>query len=187
MDTTPKISRAVRALSAPIFVVGLEWMVSGTNKIIGNFVGPFAAYVSSLQAAHTFLPGLSLAVQFPLLAARLAIATEIALGVALVLSSFFFLRGANRIWEVVAGTALAASAFVSTGLWLLIGRPPFWPTGNGFQSGWPVEFFLVAISVALAIAIALADPEGTLVMRARRALRRRSEKLTNHQSTATPN
>lgn len=167
---SPKISRTVRSLSAPIFVVGLEWIVSGTNKIIGNFVGPFPAYVSSLQASHTFLPGLSLAVQFPFLAARLAIATEIALGIALVLASFFFWRGGNRIWEAVAGTALAVSAFVATGLWLMIGRPPFWLTGNGYQSGWPVEFFLVAISAALAVAIALADPEGTVVMRVRRFL-----------------
>ena len=160
-------------LSAPIFIVGAEWAVSGTNKIIGNFTGPFPAYVSSLQAQHVLLPGLALAVQFPLIAARLAIATEIALGLSLVLASFFFLRGTNRIWEVVACLALTVSALAGAALWVIVGMPPFWPTGNGYASGWPVEFFLVCISAALVVAIALADPEETLVARARRYWRRR--------------
>jgi hypothetical protein len=164
---------ALRALSAPIFVVGLEWIVSGTNKIIGNFVGPFSAYVSGLHAEHIFLPGLSLAMKFPVLAARLAIGTEIALGTTLLLASFFFLRRANRAWELVATAALAVSALVATGLWLMVGRPPFWPTGNGYGSGWPVEFFLVCISLALAFAIELADPDGTLLLYAARLVRRR--------------
>lgn len=163
----------LRVLAAPVLVVGLEWVVSATNKIIGPFVGPFPAYVSALQAQHIFLPGLSLAVRFPLVAALLAIATETALGVTLVLSAFFFLRGANRIWEMVAGTALGVSAFVATGLWLIMGRPPFWPDGVPFGSGWPVEFFLVCISAALAVAIAIADPENTLVARFMRFLRER--------------
>ena len=166
-------SRILRVLSAPIFIVGLEWTISGANKIIGNFIGPFPAYVSSLQAQHIFLPGLSLAVQFPLFAARLAIATEIGLGVSLVLASLFFLRGASRIWEVVACIALMVSALAAAALWIIVGRPPFWPTGNGYASGWPVEFFLVCISAALVVAIALADPEETLVMRTRRYLLRR--------------
>lgn len=177
----------LRVLSAPILVVGLEWIVSGTNKIIGDFVGPFPAYVSALQAQHTFLPGLSLAVQFPMLAARLAIATEIGLGITLIVASLFFFRGASRIWEAVAGTALAVSAVVATGLWLLVGRPPFWPDGVGFQSGWPVEFFLVAISAALAVSIAVADPDETLVMRASRFLRRRLEKRIDRQPTTSGN
>ena len=164
---------ALRALSAPVFVVGLEWIVSGTDKIIGNFVGPFAAYASSLQAEHIFLPGLSLMVKYPVPAARLAIATETGLGLTLILASFFFLRGPNRIWEVICSTALGASALVAAGLWLIVGRPPFWPHGNGYGSGWPVEFFLVSISAALAVAIALADPDGTLIARARRLLRRK--------------
>ncbi len=167
-------SRALRALSAPVFVVGLEWIVSGTNKIIGNFVGPFPAYAAGLQAQHIFLPGLSLIVQYPVIAARLVIATEIGLGIALVLASFFFWRGSTRIGEVVGGIALAASALVAAGLWVIVGRPPFWPDGNGYGSGWPVEFFLAAISVALAVAITLADPEETLVMHLTRRLRRPS-------------
>lgn len=158
----------LRALSAPIFVLGLEWIVSATNKIIGNFVGTFPAYASSLQASHIFLPGLSLMVRFPVVFAWLAIATETGLGISLVLASVFFLRGANRIWEVVAGTALALSAVVATGLWLIVGRPPFWPDGNGYGSGWPVEIFLVCISAALAFAIAVADPDVTLFMRVKR-------------------
>lgn len=156
---------ALRALSVPIFIVGLEWIVSGTNKIVGNFLGPFPAYVTSLEAAHTPLPGLSFAVQFPLIAARVAIATEIAIGVTLVLSAFFFFRGPNRAWEFAGSTALLASAFVATGLWIMIGRPPFWLTGNGYGSAWPVEFFLVVVSLALTVGIALADPEGTLLRR----------------------
>ena len=177
MNTTlPRTSStfALRALSVPVFVIGLEWIVSGANKIIGNFVATFPAYASGLQAAHTFLPGLSLMVRFPVLAAWLAIATETGLGVALILASFFFWRGANRVWEVVGGTALGVSAVVAVGLWLIVGRPPFWPDGNGFGSGWPVEFFLVCISAALAIALAIADPEATLLMRAKRLLRRRN-------------
>ena len=172
-------SRALHALSAPVCVVGLEWIVSGTNKIIGNFVGPFPAYASGLQAQHIFLPGLSLIVQFPVLAARLVIATETGLGIALVFASFFFWRGSTRIGEVIGGIALAASAVVAAGLWVIVGRPPFWPDGNGYGSGWPVEFFLAAISAALAVAIALADPDETLVMRVTRRLRR--------QSPANPN
>lgn len=168
-------NRAIRALSAPIFVVGLEWIVSGTNKIIGNFVGPFPAYAASLQAQHVFLPGLSLLVRYPIAAAWLAIATENGLGIALVVASFFFLRGGNRMWELVAGTCLALSAAVATALWLMVGRPPFWPDGNGYGSGWPIEFFLVSISAALAVAMALADPEGTLYMRVKRSLRRRRD------------
>jgi hypothetical protein len=164
----------IRALSAPVFVVGLEWIVSGSNKIIGNFVGPFPAYASSLQAQRIFLPGLSLVVHFPVVAAWLVIATEIGLGLTLVLTSFFFLRGGNRIWEVVGSIALGGSAVVSTGLWLIVGRPPFWPDGNGYGSGWPVEFLLVSISIALVVAIALADPGGTLFVRAKRLLHRRS-------------
>lgn len=156
---------ALRALSVPIFIVGLEWIVSGANKIVGNFLGPFPAYVSSLQAAHTPLPGLGLAVEFPVIAARAAIATEIAIGITLVLSAFFFLRGPNRAWEFAGSTALLASAFVATGLWVTIGRPPFWLTGNGYGSAWPVEFFLVVVSLALTVGIALADPEGTLLRR----------------------
>ena len=167
--------RAFRALSAPLFVVGLEWIVSGTNKIFGNFVGPFPAYVSSLQAQHIFLPGLSLIAQFPAAAAWVAISTENGLGITLVLASFFFLRGASPIWEVVASTALGVSAFVAAGLWLMVGRPPFWPSGNGYGPGWPIEFFLVSISAALAVAIALADPDGTLFMRAKRFLRQRKQ------------
>lgn len=156
---------ALRALSVPVFIVGLEWIVSGANKIVGNFLGPFPAYVSSLQAAHTPLPGLGLAVHFPLIAARAAIATEIAIGVTLVLSAFFFVRGPNRAWEFAGSTALLASAFVAFGLWIVIGRPPFWLTGNGYGSAWPVEFFLVVVSLALTVAIALADPDGTLLRR----------------------
>jgi hypothetical protein len=135
-------SRILRVLSAPIFVVGLEWTISGANKIVGNFIGPFPAYVSSLQAQHIFLPGLSLAVQFPLIAARVAI--------------------------VIACVALTISALAASALWTIVGSPPFWLTGNGYASAWPVEFFLICISAALVVAIALADPEQTLVMRARR-------------------
>jgi hypothetical protein len=166
-------SRTLRSLGVPVFVLGLEWIVSATNKIIGNFVGTFAAYAAGLKAEHTFLPGLSIMVRFPVLAAKLAIATETGLGIGLVLASFFFWRGANRIGEVVGGITLVVSAFVAAELWLIIGRPPFWPTGNGFGSGWPVEFFLVAISAALGLAIALADPDATLFMRVKRRLRRR--------------
>ena len=167
-------SRALRALSAPVLVVGLEWIVSGANKIIGNFVGTFPAYASGLQAAHTFLPGLSLLVHFPVLAAKVVTATEIGLGIALVIASFFLLRGANRIGEVVGGTALIVSAFLAAGLWLIVGRPPFWPDGNGFGSGWPIEFFLLAISAALGLAIALADPDATVFARVTRRLHRQN-------------
>lgn len=173
-SATGTAERTLRALSVPVFIVGLEWIVSGTNKIIGNFVGAFPAYASALQASHVFLPGLSLAVRFPVLAAKLAIATETGLGIALVLASYFFFRGANRIGEVVGGTALIVSVFVGVGLWLIVGRPPFWPTGNGFGSGWPVEFFLIAISAALGLAIALADPDATVFMRVTQRLRRRN-------------
>lgn len=170
--TVPR--RILRTLSAPIFVIGLEWVVSGTNKIIGNFVGPFPAYAAGLQAQHIFLPGLSLMVRFPIAAAWLATATETGLGIALVLASFFFVFAPNRTWEIVAGTALAVSACVAAGLWLIVGRPPFWPTGAGYGSGWPVEFFLIAISVALAVALALADPDATVFMRVKRRLHRGS-------------
>jgi hypothetical protein len=110
----------------------------------------------------------------PGLAARLVIATETGLGIALVITAFFFLRGANRIWEAVGGIALAVSAFVATGLWLIVGRPPFWPDGNGYGSGWPIEFFLISISAALAFSIALADPDGTVLMHVTRLVRRRN-------------
>jgi hypothetical protein len=166
-------SRAQRALSVPIFILGLEWIVSGANKIIGNFVGAFAAYASGLQASHIFLPGLSLMVHFPIVAAWVAIVTENGLGIALLVASFFFFRGANRIGEVVGGASLGLSAAVAVGLWLIVGRPPFWPTGNGFGSGWSVEFFLICISAALAVATALSDPDATLVMRGLRRLRQR--------------
>lgn len=165
-------SSTLRALSAPVFVIGLEWIVSATNKLIGNFVEAFPSYAKGLETTHLFLPGLSLMVHFPVVAAWVAIATESGLGIALILASYFFLRGANRFWEVVAGTALAMSAFVATGLWLIVGRPPFWPDGSGFGSGWPVEFFLISISAALALAIALADPGATPFMHVKRVLRR---------------
>ena len=160
-----------RALSAPVFILGLEWIISGTNKIIGNFVATFPAYALGLQREHIFLPGLSLVVQFPVLAAWLAIATETGIGIALLLTAFFFLRGPNRFWEVVGGTALAVSAFVAAGLWLMVGRPPFWPDGNGYGSAWSIEFFLICISAALALAIAVADPGATLFMRVKRLLK----------------
>jgi len=166
------MNTAMRALSVPVFVLGLEWIVSGVNKLIGNFLGTFSSYISALQASHIFLPGLSLAVRYPLAAAWLAVVTENGLGIALVVAAFLMFRGANRIGEMVGGAALAISAVVAVGLWLIVGRPPFWPTGNGFGSGWPVEFFLICISAALAVATAIADPEATLVMRARRRLRR---------------
>ncbi len=166
--------KTLRILSPPLFVIGLEWLVSATNKIIGNFVAAFPAYVTSLQASHIFLPGLALMVRFPVFFAWLAIVTETSLGVALVLSSFFFLRGANRFWEMVAGTALGVSVFVAVGLWLIVGRPAFWPNGNGFGSGWPVEIFLLCISAALAVALAVADPGATLIARVTRFLHRRS-------------
>lgn len=166
-------ARALRALSVPVFVLGLEWIVSATNKFIGNFVTAFPAYASGLQASHIFLPGLSLMVRFPVVAAWLAIATETSLGIALVLASIFFWRGTIRIGEVVGGIALAVSAVVAVGLWLIVGRPAFWPTGNGFGSGWSVEFFLICISAALALAVAISDPDATLVMRGIRFLRRR--------------
>jgi len=165
--------RAFRALAPPIFVVGLEWLVSGTNKLIGNFVGTFPAYVSGLQAEHTFLPGLSLMAKAPILAAWLAIVTENVLGITLLLASVALLFRAKRIWEVVAGTALVVSTFVAAGLWLIVGRPPFWPDGVGYGSGWPIEFFLLCISAALTVAIAFADPDETLVMRATRFLHHR--------------
>lgn len=167
-------SSALRALSAPVFVLGLEWIVSATNKIIGNFVGAFPAYASSLLASHVFLPGLSLMARYPAAAAWLAILTETGLGIALVLTSVFFLRGTNRLWSEVGGTALAVSAAVAVGLWLIVGRPPFWPTGNGFGSGWPIEFFLVTMSAALAVAIAVADPDATVYTRIKRLLRQRA-------------
>jgi uncharacterized membrane protein YphA (DoxX/SURF4 family) len=176
MNTTiPQVSaamssRALRALSAPIFVLGIEWIVSATNKLTGNFVATFPAYTSGLQASHIFLPGLSLLVRFPIAAAWLAIVTETGLGIALVLASLFFLRGTNRVAEMVGGTALAVSAVVAVGLWLIVGHPPFWVTGNGYGSAWSVEFFLVCISAALALATAVADPDATLFMRAKRLL-----------------
>lgn len=165
-------SRALRALSAPVLVLGLEWIVSAANKLIGNFVATFAAYTSSLQSSHIFLPGLSLMVHFPIAAAWLAIVTETGLGIALVLASVLLLRGANRTGEVLGGAALGISGVVALGLWLMVGRPPFWPTGNGYGSGWSVEFFLIAISAALAVAVALADPDATVAMRMKRRLRR---------------
>ena len=166
---------AIRALSAPIFVIGLEWIVSGMNKIIGNFVATFPSYASSLQSSHIFLPGLSLMVHFPVVAAYIAIVTETGLGITLVLTSFFFLRRATRIWELVGSTALALSAVVSGGLWLIVGRPAFWPDGNGYGSGWPIEFFLISISAALALAVAVADHDVTLIARLGRLLRRRTD------------
>lgn len=168
---------AFRALSAPVFVLGLEWTVSATNKILGNFVGAFPAYVSGLQTQHVFLPGLSVIAQFPAVAAKVAIATEAGLGIVLLLASFVFLRGANRFWESVGGVALSLSAIVGAGLWLMVGRPPFWPdpSSNGYGSGWPIEFFLVSISAALAASIAITAPEATLLMRVTRLLRRRHE------------
>ena len=171
----PVNARTLRALAAPIIVVGLEWIVSGSNKIIGDFVRPFPAYASALQAQHTFLPGLSLIVRFPVLTAWLVILTESGLGIALILTAFFFLRGVSRVWEMVGSIALVISTFFSAGIGLSIGRPPFWPDGNGYGSGWPVEFFLITISASLAIAIAFADPDETIFMRARRSLRRWSE------------
>ena len=154
-------------------MVGVEWLVSGCNKLIGNFVETFPAYVSGLQAQHTFLPGLSLMVRFPTQTAWLAIATENLLGVTLVLASVALLFRTKRIWEVLASTALVVSTFVAAGLWLIVGRPPFWPDGVGYGSGWPIEFFLLCISAALTVAIAFADPDETLVTRAKRLLRHR--------------
>jgi uncharacterized membrane protein YphA (DoxX/SURF4 family) len=172
--STPAARMTLRALSVPVFVLGLEWIVSGSNKIIGNFVATFPAYAKGLEASHLFLPGLSLMVRFPIATAWLAIVTETGLGIALLLVSYFFWRGATRFWEALGGTALALSAIVAVGLWLIVGRPPFWPDGNGYGSGWPVEFFLICISAALAVAIALADPCATLVMRVARRLQHRN-------------
>ena len=56
------MNRALRSLSVPVFVLGLEWIVSATNKIIGNFVAAFGPHASGLQTTHTFLPGFSLLV-----------------------------------------------------------------------------------------------------------------------------
>ena len=170
-----------RALSAPVFVLGLEWTVSATNKILGNFVGAFPAYVSGLQAQHIFLPGLSVMARVPAIAAKVAIATETGLGIVLLLASLVFLRGANRFWESVGGAALLLSTIVGAGIWLMVGRPPFWPdaASNGYGSGWPIEFFLVSISAALAASIAIAAPEATLLMGVMRLLRGRHEASTD--------
>ena len=172
MQRAAMTRRALRALAPRIFVVGVEWLVSGCNKLIGNFVETFPAYVSGLQAQHTFLPGLSLMVRFPTQTAWLAIATENLLGVTLVLASVALLFRTKRIWEVLASTALVVSTFVAAGLWLIVdGR--ILADGVGYGSGWPIEFFLLCISAALTVAIAFADPDETLVMRAKRLLRHR--------------
>jgi hypothetical protein len=152
---------AHKAIAAPLLVVGLEWSVSAANKYIGSFVADFPRYVASLQQQHVFLPGLSLMARFPRVFAYYAIEAETVLAFLMIAAAIIFWRRSSPFWDSLAAAAVTLSSIVAFTLYLIVGHPPFWPdrSSNGLGSGWPIEFFLFAISVALAVSIAVADPD----------------------------
>jgi len=150
--------QALRILVAPLLVLGLEWAVSASNKILGNFVGQFAGYVNALAQYGTFLPGLRLILRFPTAAAYGAIGIEAAMAILLIAASIALWRGIEHFWVPLAEATTLVSAIVATMLWLMLGHQPFWPSpasNGGFGPGIGIEFFLAMLSFALVISIGL--------------------------------
>jgi hypothetical protein len=149
---------ALQILATPLLVLGLEWAVSASNKILGDFVGQFAGYVNGLARSGTFLPGLHLMVRFPTETAYAAIGTETAMAVLLIGAAVALWRGIDHFWVPIAEATTLVSAVVATMLWLMLGHQPFWPSPaakGGFGPGIGIEFFLAMLSLALAISTAL--------------------------------
>lgn len=150
--------QALRILVAPLLVLGLEWAVSASNKILGDFVGQFKGYVDGVARSGTFLPGLRLELRFPTEAAYAAIGIEAAMAILLIVASMALWRGVDHFWVPLAEATTLVSAVVSTMLWLMLGHQPFWPSpasNGGFGPGIGIEFFLAMLSVALAISTGL--------------------------------
>ncbi|HZV80470.1 MAG TPA: hypothetical protein VFF60_12785 [Candidatus Binatus sp.] len=149
---------ALQTLAPPLLVLGLEWAVSASNKILGGFVGQFGGYVNGLVRSGTFLPGLHLFARFPTEAAYVAIGTEAAMAVLLIAAAIALWRGMDRFWVPIAEATTLVSAVVATTLWLMLGHQPFWPSrasNGGFGPGIGIEFFLAMLSLALVISTGL--------------------------------
>jgi hypothetical protein len=144
----------LQILAAPLLVLGLEWGVSATNKILGGFVGQFAGYVNGLARSGTFLPGLRLILRFPTETAYAAIAIEAAMAILLIAAAVAMWRGVDHFWIPLAEATTLVSAVVAATLWLMLGHQPFWPSAasnGGFGPGIGIEFFLAMLSFALVI------------------------------------
>ena len=146
--------QALMVVVAPLLVLGLEWAVSASNKILSDFVGEFAGYVQGLAHSDTFLPGLRLLVRFPTEGAYGAIGVEAAMAILLIAASIALWRGIDHFWVPLAEATTLVSAVVATILWVMLGHQPFWPTpasNRGFGPGIGIEFFLAMLSFALVI------------------------------------
>ncbi len=158
LERTSLDRQTLRILVAPLLVLGLEWAVSASNKILGGFVGQFGGYADGVARSGTFLPGLRLMVRFPTEAAYGAIGTEAAMAVLLIAASIALWRGMDHFWIPLAEATTLMSAVVATTLWLMLGHQPFWPSpalNGGFGPGIGIEFFLAMLSLALVISTGL--------------------------------
>jgi hypothetical protein len=89
---------------------------------------------------------------FPALLPRLVEATELALGISLLLAAVGVLTPIRRLRAMaifVAGGASLAGAVIATNIFLLVGdRPPWTLSMAPFGTGVPVEALLAGISIA---------------------------------------
>ena len=148
----------LQILVAPLLVLGLEWAVSASNKILSGFIDQFAGYVNGVARSGTILPGLGLMMRFPTEAAYVAIGTEAAMAILLIAASIALWRGIDHFWIPLAEATTLVSAIVATTLWLMLGHQPFWPSpasNGGFGPGIGIEFFLAMLSLALVISTGL--------------------------------
>jgi hypothetical protein len=144
----------LRVLAPPLFVLGLEWAVSASNKIFGHFVSAFPGYIDGVMQSGIFLPGVRLMARFPHAAALVAMCTESGVAIILITAAIVLWLGIDHYWVPIAESAALLSAIVSGGLWLMLGHQPFWPTpstNSGFGPGIGIEFFLALLSLALVL------------------------------------
>ena len=154
------LRRQLAAPSAGVFI-GLatlslvqawEWLFSGLTKLQNDaFIKGFQSFVSHAPGPYgrfmTAVVGF-----FPALIPRLVEATELSLGLALLVSALAVMVPVSRVRKpgiLVAGAASLAGALIATNLAILVGdRPPWTLSLAPFGSGVPVEALLAGISIA---------------------------------------
>lgn len=129
-----------------------EWLFSGLTKLQNDaFIGGFQSFVSYAPGPYgRFMTTVVNA--FPALMPRLVEATELGLGVALLVSAVLVIapiRRARRPAILVAGAASMVGAVIAVNIAILVGdRPPWTLSMAPFGTGVPVEALLAGVSIA---------------------------------------
>jgi hypothetical protein len=129
-----------------------EWLFSGLTKLQnGAFVQGFVAFVSHRPGPYgQFMKGL--AAGLPGLLPRFVEATELGLGIVLIVAAVLAIGATGRVRSLAilaAGAASLVGLVTATNIAIIAGDRAPWKIGmSPFASGIPVETLLAAISLA---------------------------------------